>query len=668
MLGISLELFIFYVVCSLALGLLYAYLLYRNEKSIASRNKLSVLFIFRTFFVSFICFLLLSPIIKSIIYSVEEPIIIIAKDDSESIRDSIVSDLKTLKKDLDGFDVHTYSFSDDIVEGFLEKNTGLRTNFSDLFLRMNNKYENRNVLGMVFASDGCYNIGKNPEFLQYDFPVYSIALGDTTQYKDISIDNVLYNEVSFLGNTFPLEISILSKSSQNEKTKLTIWQSGVKLYEEIIDISSDNNLYKVNVKLNASKLGLNTYKIQLDPLKGERNLYNNTYLAYIDVIESRYNILILKGDIHPDIAAFKSVLDKNKNYKLNINNIDQEINNIDSYHLIVLFRINNIPLYLTNVDIPLIVFHSKQLDYNLLGSSVSFSSKGSYEEVFAAHNNSFSKFTFSSELIELIANAPPLYSSFGRFYIDQKIDYVLNKKKFDLVTDDPVIFIEDIDSRKIAFLPAEGWWRWKLYDYSVNDNNDQFDELFSKLTQYLVVKEDKSLFRINYDNIYQEDNYISIEAELYNESYELVNDSEVKLTILDIENNEYEFQFSRFGEKYMVDVGSLPVGSYNLIAEVLGSDLRKKGKFDVQKIQLEQLDIVANHQVLNKISSISGGKMFYKQEINILLNELNNSSRNKKVIFQQEKFNNLINIYWILVVLLMLISLEWFLRKYYGII
>ena len=43
---------------------------------------------------------------------------------------------------------------------------------------------------------------KNLEFMQYDFPIYSIALGDTNKYKDISIDNILYNQISFLGNKF----------------------------------------------------------------------------------------------------------------------------------------------------------------------------------------------------------------------------------------------------------------------------------------------------------------------------------------------------------------------------------------------------------------------------------------------------------------------------------
>ena len=57
---------------------------------------------------------------------------------------------------------------------------------------------------------------------------------------------------------------------------------------------------------------------------------------------------------------------------------------------------------------------------------------------------------------------------------------------------------------KIVFVTAEGFWRWKLFDYLYNENNNNFDEFFSKLTQYLVLQEDKSRFRIDYERQYTE--------------------------------------------------------------------------------------------------------------------------------------------------------------------
>jgi len=71
---------------------------------------------------------------------------------------------------------------------------------------------------------------------------------------------------------------------------------------------------------------------------------------------------------------------------------------------------------------------------------------------------------------------------------------------------------------------------------------------------------------------------------------------------------------------------------------------------------------------LFKISELSNGKLFYRNEIDLLSEELNKSSKNQKLIHSKEKLTSLINIPLILLSLLLLISTEWFVRKYNGLI
>ena len=74
------------------------------------------------------------------------------------------------------------------------------------------------------------------------------------------------------------------------------------------------------------------------------------------------------------------------------------------------------------------------------------------------------------------------------------------------------------------------------------------------------------------------------------------------------------------------------MGIYNFTTQVKGTDLVKKGVFDVKKIQLEQLGLSANHQVLNKIAALSDGKVFYLNSIQDLIQTIKDSERNKKII------------------------------------
>ena len=667
MLAINSDLPFYYILICIFLGIIYAYFLYRSEKNFISTKLTWGLFGFRTVFISILAFLLLEPVVRSNVNTIEKPILIIAKDDSNSVKEDISEDLQLLSDNLENFEVFSYSFSDKLHEGISKKNKGLKTDYSMLFSELGNKFENRNVAGVIMASDGCYNAGMNPEYLSYDFPVYCIALGDTATYKDIRIDNILKNDITFFGNTFPLEISIASSISSNEDSKLKVINNGKVVHEEVITFLKDVNYDTYTIYIPADKVGLQVYTIQLDALDDERNIINNVLKIYIDVIDSRYNILILKDGNSPDLAAYKSSIDKNKNYKIEVKDISDNII-INKYQLIVTFGIDEIPINIINSDIPLIIFNSSQMHYNDFKTPIMFKSKGGIDEVNTYKYHAFSKFSFTQELISLVANAPPLFAAFGKYDFEGKIDFVINQKIGAVESSNPVLIIQEIDSRKLAFVSAEGWWRWKLYDYSVNSNNLAFNELFSKLSQYLLLQEDKSLFRLDYDEQYEENTNVIFRAALYNESYELVNNKEVVLRLMDGNSREYNFQFSSENNELIADLGSLNVGAYNFTAKVKGTDLIKSGIFEVREIQLEQLGLSANHQVLSKISSLSKGKVFYLNNIESLIREIRDSKNNKSVIHFKEKQKSLINIPLILLILLVIISFEWFFRKYNGLV
>ena len=667
MLELNLDLPYYYVLICILIGIVYAFFLYKRQVISISKQLTWLLFLIRSLLISFIVFLLLNPVIRSNISFTEKPILIIAKDNSTSIKQNINDNLQNINDNFDGYEVFSYSFSEAIYEGFTALNNGLKTDYSMLFSEINNRFENRNVAGLILASDGCYNTGINPEYLSYEFPVYCIALGDTSIYKDIRVDNVLKNDIAFFGNTFPLEISLASNLTVNENSKLKIWHNGTLLHEEIISFSEDKNYRTHTVYLSANNIGLQTYIIELDPLNNEKNTANNTFETYIDIIDSRYNILILKDKNTPDLAAYKSAIEENQNYKIEVKDINDNFL-LDNYQLVVLFGVSDIPINILNNDIPLIVFNSKSLDYIDLKSGVSFTQKGDVEEVKSYKDQSFSKFSFSPQLLRLIEDAPPLFSSFGQYKYSGNFDFIIKQKIGAFESNNPIIMIQNLNSRKICFISSEGWWKWKLYDYSQNNNNSAFNELFLKLTQYLILQEDKSLFRLEYAKHYEENNEVFFRALLYNESYELVNDKQVLLKIFDEKNKEYNFKFFKEEEDLVVRLGVLESGTYNFIANVEDSDMFKEGVFHVKKIQTEQLGLAANHKVLHKISFLSNGKVFFPDDIQNLINFVKKNSVGKKLIHYKENLEGLINVSGILISLIVLVSIEWFFRRYNGLI
>ena len=127
---INIDFPVYYFLACVFLGIGYAYFLYRKNKFIKNKNLLICLFIIRTFFVSFLASLLLNPVVKSVHKFIEQPIIIVAQDVSSSITDSSYKSLSDLSDMFEGYDVHRFSFSDDVSLGFSSVNTGLITNYS----------------------------------------------------------------------------------------------------------------------------------------------------------------------------------------------------------------------------------------------------------------------------------------------------------------------------------------------------------------------------------------------------------------------------------------------------------------------------------------------------------------------------------------------------------
>ncbi|CAI8242511.1 MAG: Uncharacterised protein [Cryomorphaceae bacterium] len=671
--GIISDLPIMYSVACLFLGIGYAYFLYRKEVLLKAKKLKQLLFIIRTFFIALLAVLLLNPVVKSIHKTKHKPIVILAQDISESIPDSFALQILTqISKELTDFEVHEFSFSDKVNKGFSIDNSGLTTNYSNLFQDMNSRFANQNIAGLVLATDGLYNSGSNPLYdNRINFPIYPIAQGDTLVKRDISIAKVLKNEIAFLGNTFPLEITLSAQQCKGEDIQVEVWNKGKKIHTEDRIISTDDEYQKVKINLLAENVGLQHYTISVSQLHNEENSRNNSYTAYVEVIDSRYKILLLTEKTHPDIGAYKSAITKNKNYAVEQVNVNDFNGSFEAYQLVVIFGIKeNNPLLalLEKANVPLLVFDIQQNSNLKLTSAFSFRSRGSLEEVKAIKSESFSKFTFSSELLNLIQDAPPLQTPFGKYTLQIGSEVVIAQQVGMQVTPKPIILIDEANGRKLAFITAEGYWKWKLYDYANARNNEAFDELFSKLTQYLVLQEDKSKFRIDYKKQFAENSNIYFEASLYNESYELINDKEISLVIQNEKGDEFDYEFSKSLERYNLNVGVLDLGKYTFLAKVKGGKLIRKGSFDVRAIQLEQLYTVANHKLLFQLANISGGKLFYPNQLDKIITAIKKSKNNFISVSSKEKLKGMINIPLVLLILLILISLEWFLRKYNGLI
>ena len=94
--------------------------------------------------------------------------------------------------------------------------------------------------------------------------------------------------------------------------------------------------------------------------------------------------------------------------------------------------------------------------------------------------------------------------------------------------------------------------------------------------------------------------------------------------------------------------------------------LEQRGSFSVQNIQLELYDLAARHDLLRALSENYGGEVFISGKSNGLANKILTNDKIKPVVYQSSDTKSVLNFKWLFGLLMFLLSLEWFLRRYMG--
>ncbi|MFO8068125.1 MAG: hypothetical protein R6U11_11140 [Bacteroidales bacterium] len=680
----------FVILCFITALAITGILYWRNRIEELSAIQKSILAAVRFIVVLIICILLLSPVLEMSSRSVEDPIIVYVDDNSESVkvstdsallynytnrRQNLISDLKS------EYLVHEYLFGEDFRRNDNRDYNDKITDMSSVFTGLIDYYSNRNIGAVIIASDGTYNRGSNPVYLaeETQFPVYTVALGDTIVRRDLIINNVSHNSITYLGNVFPVEIVVEAVKSEGLTGKLTISKEGEKVYSKMIEFTSDHHFETVMAELEASEAGMEKYEIRIEPVDNESNIENNYREFYIDVIDSRQKVLILSDSPHPDIGAIKLSLEDNENYEVEHFNITKFNEQIDAYNLIILHQLPSRRLGqqskltdIQNSNIPVLVIigpNSNLGAVSNMNAGISIIQRSrQFNSALSALNKSFSLFSIGDNFESFFTLMPPLYSPFANYQSSPALNILAYQKIGDVVTDDPLIAFSNIADRKYGFICGEGIWRWKLNNYMREENHDFFNELVSKTVQFLSLKEDKSLFRVNTKNIVYENEPLIFEAELYNKSYELINDPEVSMLITNEEGVSFNYEFSATSNAYVLDAGTFSPGDYSYKAQTRLDDEKYEisGKISVVELNIEAVNTVADHGLLYRIASETNADLFYPDELDALAEAIKSRDDIKGIIYNHKEYTDIINWKWLFFLILVLLSFEWFVRKRSG--
>lgn len=676
-----------WVLLCLAVGVVYALVFYHHQKK---DFLFYVLFSFRTILVAMLSFLLLSPFLQLRKEQEEQPLVIIAQDNSASLPLSAKNfnfseyslQLKEFIKQLDSkYETLLLTFGAHINRSDTIDYSEQQTNVSQVFDYIKQEYGNKNVGAVIIASDGIINKGNSvgQQALLSKTPVYTIALGDTVLKKDIIIRNVNYNRIVYLGNEYPLEVNLSAYSASGNTTNVTVETADGQRKIQSFLIDKDDWKKSVQFQLEAQKSGMQKIKISVSSVGGEVSLQNNHQTIYIEVLEGKEKVLVLANAPHPDLNAIKQAISSNKNYEVDVFLAEEAPKNTKAYNVIVL---HNLP----SVSFPLKTFLAENRHkpfWFILGTAVNVShfnqnqsiiqwnGNNTIQEYYAELNKDFFNFSLSPTTIDLFQNLPPLTGLYGQYKSIGSVEYLLSQRMGGLTTTQPLLGFVKQNNINHAFLTGEGIWRWRVENYRKQHNFEACDELITKTIQYLSVREEKRKFRAYPSkNRFTEDEAVILNAELYDDVYQPVENAEIALELKNEEGGKFSFLFAKKDKFYELNAGYLPSGEYTFVANTRfgGKSQKSQGSFLIEKLNAEYTHTTANHQVLYNMSALSGGKMFYPHQLEQLLQELDSNEKIATIIHTENSYEDLINLKWLFALLMLLLSAEWFLRKRNGLL
>ncbi len=651
---------------------------------------------FRWISATLIAILLVSPIWKRLHNEIEKPTYVFAVDNSESLMEGLDSAmwLDTKSRLLNAseelvendFDIEFRTLSDKRLNNLNDVAFNAKsTDLNDLLKNVNADYEGRNLGGIILVSDGIHNQGLLPTYSYQGKKVHAVGLGDTVPKADIILSSLLYNKISYQGNKFPLVAQINQKGFTGETVSATVFQSGNRIASKSVRLASEQEITEVRFELEAARSGYNGYTVSVEQREGEFNLDNNTKKAYVEVVEGQEKIALIAPAPHPDVKALRSAIESNQNYTFQqfILSIPQDLQRLTSskekYDLIILHQLPDrrrladrfieqfkksgaslLWVYGGLTDVRRLNEENNLLFLDLIG--------GEYDQVTAYYNPGFTSFTLSDDLQRSFDGFPPLTVPFGKITRRENVSDLLNQRVGSLNTNKPLIAISDSDGTRSGLILGSDIWRWKLADYARNDNNELFNELISKLVQYLSSKEDKRKFKFYpITSEFDVNDPVLFESEVYNDLYERVYGNRIDLQITDDtgKKSNYIYIPAEGNTQYALNDLQAGVYRYDASTTLVGERMTASGEFVVREIELEKLNLTADFGLLRKLAENSGGSFFNQSQLDELTNELANE-KSQGIIRTDEKYLPFINLQWIFVLILILVSAEWFVRKFSG--
>lgn len=646
-----------------------------------SKSNVVILLAFLRFLAIFgLLVLLINPIISKSSLEITKTPLAIVVDNSSSIA-ALKSDKKAVElyQKLvsnpalkEKFEIQSYQFDNDFKTSDKFDFKGNQTNLDEI--SKNLKSINKNLIfPTVIITDGNQTTG-NDYVYRFDpvNKVYPLVVGDTTTFFDLKINQLNVNKYAFHKNKFPVEVFLQYAGDKAVNAEFTISQGNTIVAKEKLSFSAAKKTASLNLLLPADKVGLQVYKASIQSSSKEKNNYNNIKNFAVEIIDQKSTIAIVSAINHPDIAALKRSIEVNAQRKVILVKPNQ-INDLQDISVLILYQpttafkaiFDNKKLAETNT----FIITGNNTDFNFLNqqqNNLVFKMSGQREDFLSEFHSDFNQFAIENIGFE---NFPPLQNLFGTISTNGNVSVLLSSKIRNVATNAPLLAFAENQGKRTAFLLGENSWKWRLQSHIDNQSFEKYDIFIDKIIQYLASTTSKKSLVVTHESFYNSGEEIIINAQYFNKNYEFDEKARLTISVVNAATKQTKnYDLLKGSNSFSANLEGLPAGKYNFTVKELNSNTSYASHFEILDFDIEKQFVNPDVLKLQQLAQQTGGKAFFENQADNLINTLLENNEYKSIEKNIATKTPIIDWVWLLILIAVLLTTEWFVRKYNGLL
>ncbi|MFA6467778.1 MAG: hypothetical protein WCW35_02700 [Bacteroidota bacterium] len=692
-----------------------SYFLYRHTVPQVSALRRALLLSLRGSALTLIVLALSEPVFRLNYAEERKPVIALLVDQSLSMSqtDGAGNKAEVLQTILQGnamhrladaADVRMFAFAHDVrplVPESLQLNGG-STDISGALQTSLKTIEG--LQGTVLISDGNYNTGANPLYAaeKSRTPIFTVGVGDSTDQKDISVAKLLTNSIGYVDAVLPVDGSVKVSGIMPQTVTVTLLEDGKKIDQQMISVSAPNGVaeFPVQFSYTPKEDGVKKVSLTVSGVEGEITVKNNSRSVLIKILKNKMNIAVVAGAVSADVSAVMQSLRSDKNIEAHLfyqlpnsefrspdgkTDLQSSIMKADAVILIGFpgvqtssQTVDMVEEAVTSRSLPLLFIAGRtvdlrkvrlmesvfpftvaaeRIDEQMVLPSVALKVKG--HQLLQGWNSSWDKL-------------PPLFYSLQTYNAKPEAQNLLGITMQNVALTNPLFLIRNIGQIKSAAILGYGINRWKVLAGSAEETKAFFDSWFTALVRWLATREQENYLRIEPSKeFYSQGERVDLMGQVYNESYQPVDGAEVVISLRSLRTNErFETSLSSLGSGlYDGTVEGLPEGDFVYTAAALqeGDTIgTSSGRISVGEQSIEFTETKMNKPLMKQLAAASAGAYADASGWDALVDGILKREEMKSREQLRTSEFDLWNLPSYLVIVILLLAVEWLLRKLNG--